>query len=112
IDEYTKKFNLARRKCEQKSITNAQCFVEKTMLVHEYRKFLFIDPGLPAELLPEDWIGYDAAQLFSAYYKLLANPAITFYENVFKEGNTIKETNRSYDLYEQPLLIEVEPPSK
>ncbi|MBS4210750.1 phenylacetic acid degradation operon negative regulatory protein PaaX [Bacillus sp. FJAT-50079] len=113
IDEYTKKFNMTRRKCEQKSITNAQCFVEKTMLVHEYRKFLFIDPGLPAELLPEDWIGYDAAQLFSVYYKLLAPPAITFYENVFKEGNTSKETSRSYDLYEQPLLIaEDEPPSK
>ena len=34
-----------------------ECFVERTKLVHEYRKFLFVDPGLPEELLPEKWLG-------------------------------------------------------
>jgi phenylacetic acid degradation operon negative regulatory protein len=34
--------------------------------VHEWRKFLFIDPGLPAELLPPDWPGTVAAVSFQA----------------------------------------------
>ena len=32
-------------------------------LVHEWRKFLFADPGLPAELLPRDWPGHAAADV-------------------------------------------------
>ena len=33
--------------------------------MHEWRKFLFADPGLPAELLPEDWPGHTAAERFA-----------------------------------------------
>ncbi|HWF80532.1 MAG TPA: PaaX family transcriptional regulator C-terminal domain-containing protein [Streptosporangiaceae bacterium] len=39
-------------------------FAVRSELVHEWRKFLFIDPGLPAELLPSGWPGADAADLF------------------------------------------------
>ena len=40
-------------------------FAARFHLVHEWRKFLFADPGLPAELLPEDWPGRPAAALFA-----------------------------------------------
>src|SRR5262249_37219715 len=33
-------------------------------LVHEWRRFPFLDPQLPAELLPPDWIGRRAGVLF------------------------------------------------
>jgi len=33
-------------------------------LVHEWRKFLFADPGLPDELLPGDWPGRAASDAF------------------------------------------------
>jgi phenylacetic acid degradation operon negative regulatory protein len=33
-------------------------------LVHEWRRFPFLDPRLPAELLPPDWIGLRAGRLF------------------------------------------------
>lgn len=33
-------------------------------LVHEWRRFPFLDPQLPAELLPPDWIGARAAAVF------------------------------------------------
>ena len=33
-------------------------------LVHEWRRFPFLDPQLPAELLPPDWIGARAASTF------------------------------------------------
>ncbi|MCA1823831.1 MAG: PaaX family transcriptional regulator C-terminal domain-containing protein [Mycobacteriales bacterium] len=41
-------------------------FVARTRLVHEWRKFLFLDPGLPAALLPVDWPGRKAAEHFDA----------------------------------------------
>ena len=41
-------------------------FAVRSELVHEWRKFLFIDPGLPAELLPARWPGTEAAGLFHA----------------------------------------------
>ncbi|MDR7434063.1 MAG: PaaX family transcriptional regulator C-terminal domain-containing protein [Armatimonadota bacterium] len=60
------------------------CFVEKVRLVHEYRKSLFVDPWLPDDLLPKDWVGYEAAKLFFAYYQLLAPRARAFFEKVFE----------------------------
>jgi phenylacetic acid degradation operon negative regulatory protein len=39
-------------------------FAARFHLVHEWRKFLFRDPGLPDALLPPDWPGREAAGLF------------------------------------------------
>jgi len=39
-------------------------FAARFHLVHEWRKFLFTDPGLPDELLPEDWSGRPARAFF------------------------------------------------
>lgn len=38
--------------------------VAQTRLVHEWRRFPFLDPQLPCELLPARWSGTTAAQLF------------------------------------------------
>ena len=35
-------------------------------LVHAWRRFPSIDPGLPAQLLPAGWSGAQAAKLFAA----------------------------------------------
>ncbi|MDI6911913.1 PaaX family transcriptional regulator C-terminal domain-containing protein [Nocardioides sp.] len=40
-------------------------FAARFHLVHEWRKFLFTDPGLPPALLPGDWPGRAAAELFA-----------------------------------------------
>jgi phenylacetic acid degradation operon negative regulatory protein len=42
-----------------------RAFAVRSHLVHEWRKFLFSDPGLPVELLPADWPGHDAARFFA-----------------------------------------------
>jgi phenylacetic acid degradation operon negative regulatory protein len=42
-----------------------RAFAVRSHLVHEWRKFLFTDPGLPAELLPVDWPGHAAAKFFA-----------------------------------------------
>jgi phenylacetic acid degradation operon negative regulatory protein len=46
--------------------SDQEAFVTRTRLVHEWRKFLFRDPGLPVELLPPDWAGQRAAAFFDA----------------------------------------------
>jgi phenylacetic acid degradation operon negative regulatory protein len=43
-----------------------QAFATRSRLVHEWRKFLFRDPGLPPGLLPDDWPGAKAASFFDA----------------------------------------------
>lgn len=40
-------------------------FAGRFEMVHEYRKFLFRDPGLPDELLPKDWVGREAHRWFT-----------------------------------------------
>jgi phenylacetic acid degradation operon negative regulatory protein len=39
-------------------------FVELVRLVHEWRRFPYVDPDLPAELLPRRWVGVRAAAVF------------------------------------------------
>ncbi|QCX26776.1 PaaX family transcriptional regulator [Nocardioides jishulii] len=53
-------------------------FAARFHLVHEWRMFLFSDPGLPAELLPEDWPGHEAAAYFTAEADRLREGAARF----------------------------------
>jgi phenylacetic acid degradation operon negative regulatory protein len=46
--------------------TDADTMTAQTLLVHEWRRFPFLDPRLPRDLLPAGWPGGDAAELFSA----------------------------------------------
>lgn len=50
----------------------AAAFTLRTLLVHEYRKVHLRDPLLPAELLPNDWVGADAYALCRAIYERVA----------------------------------------
>ncbi len=60
------------------------CFASKMRLLHEYGKLLHIDPGLPSELLPEDWLGNAAWRVFRECYLLLAERALNFFERSFE----------------------------
>ena len=44
--------------------TDEGAFAARSQLVHAWRKFLFVDPGLPPALLPPDWPGMKAAAWF------------------------------------------------
>lgn len=46
-----------------------------TLLVHRWRRFPFLDPELPADLLPANWPGGPAADLFTSTRAALAGPA-------------------------------------
>jgi len=43
---------------------DASAFVAQTRLIHEWRRFAFLDPVLPVELLPANWIGSQAKALY------------------------------------------------
>lgn len=53
-------------------------FATRSRLVHEWRKFLFLDPGLPRALLPDDWPGDKAADFFDAESERLRPAAARF----------------------------------
>jgi len=55
-----------------------QQFAVRSRLVHEWRKFLFRDPGLPSQLLPPDWPGDVAAEFFDREAERLAPAAGRF----------------------------------
>ncbi|NMM84239.1 hypothetical protein B2J88_07670 [Rhodococcus sp. SRB_17] len=44
--------------------TPIETFQMLTALVHRWRNFLLVDPGLPHELLPQGWAGHIAAKKF------------------------------------------------
>jgi len=59
-------------------------FAVRFRLVHEWRKFLFTDPGLPAELLPADWPGHVAAEFFAAEASRLLPAASRFVDRCLR----------------------------
>ncbi|WP_391205372.1 phenylacetic acid degradation operon negative regulatory protein PaaX [Psychrobacillus sp. L4] len=106
ISTYSEQYIVHQSMMNDGRMTDAECFVERTNLVHEYRKFLFTDPGLPKELLPEIWSGNHAALLFEQYYKLLARSASRFFEEVFQEDNDLRRKDKGYDADDHPLLMD------
>ena len=57
--------DLLRRHLGAPADAEEAAFAARFHLVHGWRKFLFADPGLPDELLPRDWPGRSAAELFA-----------------------------------------------
>jgi phenylacetic acid degradation operon negative regulatory protein len=64
-----------------RSPSDEQAFATRSRLVHEWRKFLFLDPGLPRTLLPEDWAGEKAAAFFDVESRRLLPMANRFVDN-------------------------------
>lgn len=54
---------------------DAAAFTDHTRAVTAWRRLPFLDPGLPADLLPRGWPGARAADLFFDLHDLLAEPA-------------------------------------
>jgi phenylacetic acid degradation operon negative regulatory protein len=56
-------------------LQGADALVERMRLIHDYRRFPFRDPDLPPELLPENWSGRVAHEVFMEAHGLLRAPA-------------------------------------
>ena len=68
------------------ALTERDAFVARLQLVQDFRKFLYIDPGLPSALLPAHWPGSVASGLFRQYYALIAPKAERFFTLRLREG--------------------------
>jgi phenylacetic acid degradation operon negative regulatory protein len=58
--------------------SDESAYAVRSRLVHEWRKFLFTDPGLPRHLLPQDWPGDEAAAYFDTHASRLLPAATRF----------------------------------
>lgn len=84
---YQQKFNSG------KPVPDNLCFSAKMRLLHEYGRFLYLDPRLPWELLPKDWLAEPAWRIFRDCYHLLAEGALRYFENGF-QGPARSETQK------------------
>jgi len=71
---------------EWDTVDTAECFATRFMLLHEYREFPFVDPHLPPQLLPANWLSVKATELFKEYYALLTAKANQFVDSVFEKA--------------------------
>ena len=55
--------------------TPVEAFCAQVQLVQDWRRFPFLDPGLPPSLLPDTWPGPAAAQLFHRRHEEWHGPA-------------------------------------
>ena len=54
-------------------LTDEEAFYLRTFLIHEYRRVLLRDPGLPKALLASDWPGHEARDLTESIYRNIVN---------------------------------------
>jgi phenylacetic acid degradation operon negative regulatory protein len=71
-----------RNRLKRGDFSDREAFRHRFRLTHEYRHLLFGDPDLPAELLPSDWIGHAARQVFLESNQLLAPAASRYFDAV------------------------------
>ena len=67
--------------------TDVGAFAARSQLVHDWRKFLFVDPGLPPALLPPDWPGTKAAAWFDQEADRLLPAARRFVDECLGAGH-------------------------
>jgi phenylacetic acid degradation operon negative regulatory protein len=83
IDKYRPKLEYHLKRLEAgEDVEPSECFVERFNLIHEYRKLPFLDPNLPRELLPRNWLRPQAAALFDEYHNSLTEKANEYFDSV------------------------------
>ena len=59
--------------------TESEAFALRTKMAHEWRHILSIDPSLPLDLLPNDWVGHRARKVFQRRFSDWAEAATSYY---------------------------------
>jgi phenylacetic acid degradation operon negative regulatory protein len=62
-----------------RALSAEACFRQQTLLVHAWRKFPFLDPDLPAELLPAGWPRRRAHELFAGRHERWGHQATQYF---------------------------------
>jgi phenylacetic acid degradation operon negative regulatory protein len=64
------------------TLSSRHAFQIRFQLANHFRRCLFGDPELPANLLPEDWQGQSARRLFLEFHALVQEPALHYFDTV------------------------------
>lgn len=78
-----------RQDLERPPASDAEAFRRRFMLTHEFRRFQFGDPDLPDALLPRDWIGTRARELFAELNGALKPAAERHWQLIAKNGTIV-----------------------
>jgi len=70
---------------EAEPADDADAFALQTRMAHEWRHLLSVDPSLPPELLPEDWIGTRARRVFQRQFAAWGPAAMSYYTRLAEE---------------------------
>lgn len=65
-----------------RAVTPEACFRQQTLLVHAWRRFPFLDPDLPASLLPSGWPRGRAHDLFVRCHDRWRARAVEYFEQL------------------------------
>jgi phenylacetic acid degradation operon negative regulatory protein len=86
IDRYEPHFKEHKLRLNACELLDAkECFIQRFMLLHEYRASPYVDPNLPLDLLPDDWLGGIAANLFQTYRDHLVEGAEAYVDSVLSK---------------------------
>ena len=72
----------ALRRWRRSAPSGREAFIDYVRALTDWRRLPYLDPGLPAELLPDGWIGIRAAEDFFALRGLLEEPARGYVQQV------------------------------
>jgi phenylacetic acid degradation operon negative regulatory protein len=83
VDRYRPRLTRER---DGAALDDESAFVERLWLVHDYRRFAYLDPGLPSELVPAHWPGTTAAALFREYYAVLDRKSLRYFRSKARDA--------------------------
>lgn len=88
--EFLDHFGPVEKRWAQESGSDARAFFDHVEMLTAWRRLPYADPGLPLELLPEDWNGRRAQELFTDLSAHLAEPASRHVAAVLGPGSAAR----------------------
>ncbi|MEV4611487.1 PaaX family transcriptional regulator C-terminal domain-containing protein [Kitasatospora sp. NPDC049258] len=67
---------VARELRQESRLDEVEAFRDYVPMLTDWRRLPYLDPGLPVELLPDDWNAVEARQIFAELHSLLAEPSL------------------------------------
>ncbi len=96
LEKFRPVFNAAKK---AKIIEQKDCFLVRTLLIHEYRRILLSDADLPNELLPTNWPGKTAFELTARLYRVVHQGAMAYIKtNMETIDGQLADASRNYYL--------------
>ncbi|MFE4358894.1 PaaX family transcriptional regulator C-terminal domain-containing protein [Kitasatospora sp. NPDC056800] len=73
---------IAEERRDRSPVDPAEAFRAYVPMLTQWRRLPYLDPGLPAQLLPADWNAVPARAVFTELHGLLAEPSLRYVEKV------------------------------